>query len=229
MANIVQINGKNVKDATAARMAPIAPVEASTTASAKHDKGEYFWLNGTLYVATANIASGGTITVGTNCVAAVIGNDFSEIKTAVEELEAGSLSALGASNGQVPVADGAGAWAWGNVSGGGGSSGGGVLVVNVVTNEDDNDSFSADKTYAEIVEHINAGGYVILRHMDNIPLEDEPLDRWYGLLHWERGTSTGNLMFSSIIVYSNTGVGQDAFIISHDNTVTEIQAAYPQN
>ena len=38
---------------------------------------------------------------------------------AIEDLEAGSLSAVGATAGQVPVADGNGSWVWGNVSGGG--------------------------------------------------------------------------------------------------------------
>lgn len=53
--------------------------------------------------------------------------EFDELKSAVdaldnavEELEAGSLSALGASEGQVPVAAGDGTWAWGEASGGGG-------------------------------------------------------------------------------------------------------------
>ena len=45
--------------------------------------------------------------------------DVSELKSAVSDLEAGSLSALGATAGQVPVADGNGSWAWGNAAGGG--------------------------------------------------------------------------------------------------------------
>lgn len=40
------------------------------------------------------------------------------LKSAIEELEAGSLSALGATAGQVPVADGNGSWAWGDAAGG---------------------------------------------------------------------------------------------------------------
>lgn len=43
------------------------------------------------------------------------------IQNAIADLEAGSLSAVGATSGQVPVADGNGSWAWGNVSGGGGT------------------------------------------------------------------------------------------------------------
>ena len=40
------------------------------------------------------------------------------LKSAIEDLEAGSLSALGATAGQVPVADGLGSWAWGAQAGG---------------------------------------------------------------------------------------------------------------
>lgn len=40
------------------------------------------------------------------------------VMSAIQDLEAGSLSAVGATAGQVPVADGNGSWAWGNVSGG---------------------------------------------------------------------------------------------------------------
>lgn len=43
------------------------------------------------------------------------------LEGAVEELESGSLSALGASEGQVPIADGEGEWAWGDAPGGGGT------------------------------------------------------------------------------------------------------------
>ena len=43
------------------------------------------------------------------------------LEGAVEQLESGSLSALGASEGQVPVADGEGEWAWGDAPGGGGT------------------------------------------------------------------------------------------------------------
>lgn len=40
------------------------------------------------------------------------------LKSAIEDLEAGSLSALGATAGQVPVANGLGSWAWGAQAGG---------------------------------------------------------------------------------------------------------------
>lgn len=42
----------------------------------------------------------------------VIDDELDSVKSAIQDLEAGSLSAVGASAGQVPTADGAGSWAW---------------------------------------------------------------------------------------------------------------------
>ena len=47
----------------------VAYVETSTTATKRYEIGDQFILNGVLYTATAIIANGGTITVGTNCTA----------------------------------------------------------------------------------------------------------------------------------------------------------------
>lgn len=47
----------------------IAYTETSTTATKRYEIGDQFILNGVLYTATAIIANGGTITVGTNCTA----------------------------------------------------------------------------------------------------------------------------------------------------------------
>ena len=47
----------------------VAYVESSTTATKRYEIGDQFILNGALYTATAIIANGGTITVGTNCTA----------------------------------------------------------------------------------------------------------------------------------------------------------------
>ena len=61
-----------------------------------------------------------------DAVEAIVGEELAvqdaklnQVKSAIEDLEEGSLSAVGATAGQVPVADGNGSWAWGNVSGGG--------------------------------------------------------------------------------------------------------------
>lgn len=45
---------------------------------------------------------------------------IANVEGAVEELEAGSLSALGATDGQVPTANGDGTWSWADQAGGGG-------------------------------------------------------------------------------------------------------------
>ena len=60
----------------------VAPTEASSTASAAHATGSYFFYNGVLYQATADIASGGTITPNTNCVAVNVGGEVSALKGA---------------------------------------------------------------------------------------------------------------------------------------------------
>ena len=65
----------------------IAPIEATTTSTAAHAVGEMFWLNGTLYKATSAIAVGGTITVGTNCEAVVVGDELGELRSQVINLE----------------------------------------------------------------------------------------------------------------------------------------------
>jgi len=52
-----------------------ATVESSTTASKAYKIGEYLVLNNHLYRVTAAIASGGTITVGTNVVRTTVGDE----------------------------------------------------------------------------------------------------------------------------------------------------------
>lgn len=76
----------------AAAQTMIAPLEASSTASAAHAAGTYFRLNGVLYMATQDIAVGATITPGTNCSVAVLGNDVSELKTALTQVEISKIS-----------------------------------------------------------------------------------------------------------------------------------------
>ena len=72
--------------------AAIAGTEATTTASKAYAVGDRFFLGGTLYVATAPIASGGTITVsgsGANCKADVLGDDVSDLKESLDETRIG--------------------------------------------------------------------------------------------------------------------------------------------
>ena len=73
-------------DGTAAQ-AMIAGAEASSTASAPHTAGTFFRLSGVLYEATDDIAVGDTITVGTNCKVAVVGDVLSEQSDRIETIE----------------------------------------------------------------------------------------------------------------------------------------------
>lgn len=95
MANIIQINGKKVKDINAVRMSSLAPVESSTTASMAHAVGDYFWLNGTLYEATAAITIGNAISVGTNCKITNLGEGFDDLKSQIDASPVESGSAAG--------------------------------------------------------------------------------------------------------------------------------------
>ena len=65
----------------------IAPVESTTTASQAYSAGQYLILGSTLYIVTAPIAQGGTITVGTNIAAAVLGDDVAK-----QKLKIGSIT-----------------------------------------------------------------------------------------------------------------------------------------
>lgn len=53
--------------------------EATATAAAAHAKGSYFWNSNILYRATAAIAVGDTITVGTNCVTVTIAGELENV------------------------------------------------------------------------------------------------------------------------------------------------------
>lgn len=61
----------------------IAPTENPASASRAYAVGEYLFLSGLLYRVTAPIAQGGTITVGTNVTAAVLGDDVAGQKVRV--------------------------------------------------------------------------------------------------------------------------------------------------
>lgn len=81
-----------LQDKTDAAGGAIAPIEASTTASAAHAKDSYFILDGTLYQATADIASGGTIVTsgsGQNCeaVSTGIGGEVSAVKRGLASVQ----------------------------------------------------------------------------------------------------------------------------------------------
>lgn len=57
----------------------IATVESTNKASKAYAKGDYLVYEGTLYKVTANIANGGTLTVGTNITATSAGGELTSL------------------------------------------------------------------------------------------------------------------------------------------------------
>ena len=74
--NLVDTEARSTK----ADNSVIGNTETSLVASKAYAVGDYFTYNGTEYKVTVAIASGGAITIGTNCVATSIQNELSEIK-----------------------------------------------------------------------------------------------------------------------------------------------------
>lgn len=92
-----------------AALSYIGPSEASSTASAPHPSGSYFTFNGILYKATADIASGDTITPGTNCAQVPGGamGEVSDLKSAVTNAEiAGGIYTGGYEQGAINANNG---------------------------------------------------------------------------------------------------------------------------
>ena len=91
MSEVYKINYNDtdydIKDTYAERSSNIAPTEASTTASQAYDEGTFFHYNDTLYVATDDIASAGTITPNTNCEATNIGAEVTKLNAGVQDLK----------------------------------------------------------------------------------------------------------------------------------------------
>lgn len=75
-----------LKEFKATENSTIASVESTTTASKAYNIGDFFWYAGKLYKATAPIASGATITIGTNCSLAPLANDVSALKSAFSNI-----------------------------------------------------------------------------------------------------------------------------------------------
>jgi hypothetical protein len=95
MAYVDKINAggelRNIQDTAGRQM--IAPIELTSTATTAHAKGKYFIYNDTRYVATSDIAVGGTITPNTNCTAVPdgvsneFGGEISQLKSAFNSLK----------------------------------------------------------------------------------------------------------------------------------------------
>lgn len=62
----------------------VAYVETTSTATAAHAVGTYFWKGGKLYKATSNIAVGNTIAVGTNCALTRVCDEISSMEAIIE-------------------------------------------------------------------------------------------------------------------------------------------------
>lgn len=67
----------------------VAPIESTSTASQAYAAGDFFIYNGTLYIASASIAQGGTITPNTNCTAIPkgISSEVASLKSAFEQTQ----------------------------------------------------------------------------------------------------------------------------------------------
>lgn len=90
----------------AAAQAMIAGEEVSTTITADYDAGSYIRVQGTLYRTTVDLETGDTLTVGTNCVVAVLGDDVSALKSDLDNVAAGIVVTIGPEN-PVQIKDGA--------------------------------------------------------------------------------------------------------------------------
>ena len=89
------IDGMNAADVKAM----IAGEEASSTSAHAYAIGDRFILNNILYIATAAIGIGDTITPGTNCQVDVLGDDVSALKTSLTNTQAGeSIRIVGNTN-----------------------------------------------------------------------------------------------------------------------------------
>ena len=79
MANVNCIRKNNTDymyEDTAGRNLIGEEQDTSTTAIKAYVVGDLFWLNNLLYRVTSNVASGGTLIVGTNCVATNVSADM---------------------------------------------------------------------------------------------------------------------------------------------------------
>lgn len=88
MVYVESITAKNetrtIRDLNGQQM--LATIEASTTASKAYAVGDYLIANDKIYKVTAAIASGGTITVGTNVAEAKVGTELTELNRQINYL-----------------------------------------------------------------------------------------------------------------------------------------------
>lgn len=87
--NTLRVGGTDyaIEDPSKANASQIATIESGATASAAHVAGEFIYHSGTLYVVTAPISAGDTLTVGTNIQATTVGSELKTIKTDLSDYE----------------------------------------------------------------------------------------------------------------------------------------------
>ena len=76
----------------------LATIETTSTASKAYSVGDYLVYKGQLYEVTSAIASGGTLTVGTNIVATTVGNVLSTINSNLSDLYPVGAIVMGATS-----------------------------------------------------------------------------------------------------------------------------------
>lgn len=74
--NLISSGGVAAAGANKLSLSQTAYVETGTTASRAYSAGQYLTINGVLYRVTTAIASGATLTPGTNCVAVTVGGEL---------------------------------------------------------------------------------------------------------------------------------------------------------
>lgn len=73
------VTSSGIHTAVQATASNLATIESSTTASQAYSEGDYLVLNGQLYEVIADIASGETLTVGTNISATTVGSELTAL------------------------------------------------------------------------------------------------------------------------------------------------------
>lgn len=83
--NVFNENADKIDEALGSKAAnqSLAPIESSATASRNYSVGQQFVYNGLLYEATSAIASGGTITPGSNCARTTVAEELSALNDSI--------------------------------------------------------------------------------------------------------------------------------------------------
>ena len=77
------------------KLQDVATIESASTASKAYATGDFLAKDGNLYKATDDIAQGGTLNVGTNIEAAKVGDEISQLNSAIVKRKTVTLSLTG--------------------------------------------------------------------------------------------------------------------------------------